>query len=343
MEKFTHRISDLTTFELISEDNFPSTNYRKVLFFLYQPIIGARAITLYLTLKEEVDYHQFFNEKGSHQRLKLLLNCSYLKLNLSFKKLQAIGLLKAYKNKSKINSFSPNYVYFLLPPKSFHSFVNDYSLSELLFRKVPLSWKQIYESFFSKGKNEFQINGFRNITISLTEFFGNEEFGSDNLKDSLFKLKGGDSQSKKKLVSNNKYFLNNKIEKNSYATKTAPSTKVFKRAWLLGVSEKDLSMDPYLFFEQIISRKLFFNEKETISELKDITKNNNLMINTTIVYVLWKNNLRLEKNYVLKIILTLIKEKFNDINSLLLHFDLAYKFTYKSQKYNHLNPTFSKK
>ncbi|AJG48908.1 replicative DNA helicase [Bacillus anthracis str. Turkey32] len=91
-------------------------NYdRKVLTMLYQPLIGSRAFSLYMTLWGELEQDRVFGKENTHHSLMVTMQMQLPEVYEERVKLEAIGLLKVYIKKEKdIRMF----IYELQPPLS---------------------------------------------------------------------------------------------------------------------------------------------------------------------------------------------------------------------------------
>ncbi|SEK27732.1 replicative DNA helicase loader DnaB [Carnobacterium iners] len=106
---------------------------QKVLTFLYQPLIGSNAYSLYMTLWTEVGEETYWSNGILHSELLTLLNIGIPELYQARIKLEAIGLLKSYLKGSQSGKV---YIYELLAPQSSATFFRDDLLSLLLFETV---------------------------------------------------------------------------------------------------------------------------------------------------------------------------------------------------------------
>ena len=78
-------------------------NYdRKVLTMLYQPLIGSRAFSLYMTLWGELEQDRVFGKENTHHSLMVTMQMQLPEIYEERVKLEAIGLLKVYIKKEKI-------------------------------------------------------------------------------------------------------------------------------------------------------------------------------------------------------------------------------------------------
>ena len=131
-----------------------SNEDRKKITMLYQPIIGHNAVSLYLTLIDDLEKREFMSSELTHHHL---VSTMQLKLNdiiIAREKLEAVGLLKTYVKEENVN----NYVYVLYSPLSVSDFFSHPILSVVLYNNL--------------GKKEFDklINYFKIPKINLKDY-----------------------------------------------------------------------------------------------------------------------------------------------------------------------------
>ena len=150
---------------------------RSILINLYQPLIGALSISLYNTLWSYLDRLELMSIEYTHNTLlnNMMISCNEFKD--AREKLEAIGLIKTYLKKEKIN----NYVYELYSPMSAKEFLTNPILSTALenaigskefdrtisFFKIPNINLRNYEDITSKFSDTFvwTTNTARNIEM----------------------------------------------------------------------------------------------------------------------------------------------------------------------------------
>ncbi len=126
----------------------------KTLIMLYQPIIGAKALSLYFTLLFDSSFQEWFNI-NSHLELSKKTELNLLEIYNARKKLEAIGLLKTLR---KVEDNCVLYIYELKAPKTPDSFFNDplfYGLLESVISKKHLSR---LKHFFKFQNNKYDDN-----------------------------------------------------------------------------------------------------------------------------------------------------------------------------------------
>lgn len=138
---------------------------RKVITLLYQPLIGSRAFSLYMTLWGELD-QQFLTVETTHHSLMAIMQCSLKDIYEERLKLEGIGLLKTYVNQSKDPK---QFIYELQPPLSPEKFFNDGMLNVFLYNRVGRTKFQKLKQFFSIPALDTQH--FSPITRSFNDVF----------------------------------------------------------------------------------------------------------------------------------------------------------------------------
>ncbi|WP_066311353.1 replication initiation and membrane attachment family protein [Bacillus sp. FJAT-29814] len=122
---------------------------RKVLTFLYQPLIGSSCLSLYMTLWAELEENRLWGETSTHHLLMNLLGVNLNDIYEARLKLEGIGLLKCYvKNVDGERSF----IYELYPPLNPEQFFLDGMLNIFLYRKIGKNHFARLKRFFSDQK-----------------------------------------------------------------------------------------------------------------------------------------------------------------------------------------------
>ncbi|OZI12841.1 Replication initiation and membrane attachment protein [Bacillaceae bacterium SAS-127] len=118
---------------------------RKILTFLYQPLIGAKCFSLYMTLWAEVEENRLVARVSNHYYLMNFMDMSLQEIYQERLKLEALGLLKTYaKKRGDIREF----IYELQPPLTAEQFFHDGMLNIFLYRKIGRSHFQRLKEFF---------------------------------------------------------------------------------------------------------------------------------------------------------------------------------------------------
>ncbi len=151
---------------VVSSEGLCSIIDYQVLSLLYQPIIGQRALTLYLTLLNLIDRQNLISEEYLHSDLESLLNIEIKEIEEERYKLEAIGLLVTFFT-------SDSFTYEIKMPLSARSFVNDGILGEYLISNITKTrFKKIIKIFKVKQPNQRQKY---NISKAFNEVFPNIE------------------------------------------------------------------------------------------------------------------------------------------------------------------------
>ena len=144
---------------------------RKILTMLYQPIIGYTAVSLYLTLIDDLDDLKRTSNDLTHHHLMSAMQLRLDDIMVAREKLEAIGLVKTYYKKGTVN----NYVYLLYSPISANEFFNHPILNVVLYNNI--------------GKKEYDKRQeiFKVPRIRLTDYVDisssfNDVFKSSNIK-----------------------------------------------------------------------------------------------------------------------------------------------------------------
>jgi replication initiation and membrane attachment protein len=136
---------------------------QNVLTLLYQPLIGAFAHSLYLTLWCEAKMNY---QSKKHQHLMNITQFSLKDILSGRKKLEAIGLLKTLK---KDGESSREYIYELQLPLSPKAFFTDGFLSIYLFNRLgQTKFNEIRESFLIPQADS---SDFTEVTASFSDVF----------------------------------------------------------------------------------------------------------------------------------------------------------------------------
>ncbi|MBM7648858.1 replication initiation and membrane attachment protein [Bacillus ectoiniformans] len=106
---------------------------RKILTLLYQPLIGAKCFSLYMTLWAEVEENRLRSSGSSHYHLMNFMDINIQEIYEERMKLEGLGLLKSYVKK---HGDSREFVYVLQPPLTPEQFFNDGMLNIFLYRKI---------------------------------------------------------------------------------------------------------------------------------------------------------------------------------------------------------------
>ena len=146
---------------------------KKIITMLYQPIIGYTAVSLYLTLIDDLNKIEIMSEDMTHHHLMTTMQLKLDDIVIAREKLEGIGLLKTYFKEGNINS----YVYMIYSPVSASDFFNHPILNVVLYNNL--------------GKTEYNklVKYFKIPHINLKEY----EDITHNFKD-VFSTVSGKSE-----------------------------------------------------------------------------------------------------------------------------------------------------
>ncbi|MBR4672500.1 MAG: DnaD domain protein [Bacilli bacterium] len=152
---------------------------KKKITMLYQPIIGHTAVSLYLTLVDDLEKRDFMSGELTHHHLVSIMQLKINDIVIAREKLEAIGLLKTYVKEGNVN----NYVYVLYSPLSANDFFNHPILSVVLFNNLG---KKEYEKLIDYFKiPRINLKDYTDITANFSQIFtpvsGNVFTENDNI------------------------------------------------------------------------------------------------------------------------------------------------------------------
>ncbi len=163
---------------------------RKILVDLYQPIIGNKAVSLYLTLLNDLEKKEVISSSYTHHHLQSVMQISLEEITTSREKLEATGLLKTYFKKGEINQ----YIYVLYNPLSANEFLNHPILNIVLYNNIgKTEYQNIVESYKIPRINlkdyEDISNSFDQVFTSVptSSYFQNEDLIAKNKAELKFK------------------------------------------------------------------------------------------------------------------------------------------------------------
>lgn len=141
-----------------------------LLTLAYMPIIGNTAVTLYLTLYNELKASSYISNEFNHHHLMKCMNLSLESIKESRIKLEGIGLLKTYYMEGNVNS----YVYELYSPLSAEEFFAHPIFNIVLFNNVG---KEEYNRILSYFKMpSISLKDYVDITTSFDEAFKSRNY-----------------------------------------------------------------------------------------------------------------------------------------------------------------------
>ncbi|WP_099158729.1 replication initiation and membrane attachment family protein [Virgibacillus ndiopensis] len=157
------KILPIDGYYILQKGNMPE-GYAKSLTHLYQPLIGINAVSLYQTLLHEKELQQEATPQ-THHTLMNYLNLPLDDIYRARVKLEGIGLLKTYENKTEKNDV---YMYELISPFAPNEFFKDAMLTQLLYHHVGQAKFEVLKNYYVQ--NPSSQKGI-NITSSFSDVF----------------------------------------------------------------------------------------------------------------------------------------------------------------------------
>ncbi len=150
---------------VVYNKSFLHTEDRKLLTLLYQPIIGATATILYLTLLDDLMKKEVISDTFTHHHLMTTTQMSLDTLKMARDKLEAVGLLKTFVKEESIH----HYIYMLYAPLDAMSFFNHPVLNVVLYNNVG---KKEYDQLVSYFKvSRINLKDYEDITLKFSDVF----------------------------------------------------------------------------------------------------------------------------------------------------------------------------
>ena len=138
---------------------------KKNLINLYEPIIGANAVSLYLTLWSDLDKLEIMSIDYTHHHLMTILKSDLNTIKLSREALESVGLLKTYFKSGDINQ----YVYELYSPLSASEFFNHPIFNIVLYNNIGKMEYEMLKKQYSKIN--IDLKDYDDITKHIDETF----------------------------------------------------------------------------------------------------------------------------------------------------------------------------
>ncbi len=151
----------------VSTNGLLSEYDRKVITFLYQPLIGTSCLGLYMTLWGEVEENRLWSSDHSHHSLMNFMDCGLKEIYDARLKLEGIGLLKTYMKKEGENR---SFIYELQPPLTPEQFFLDGILNVYLFRKIGKAQYNRLKKFFTEDRKPDEKD-YKPITKAFQDVF----------------------------------------------------------------------------------------------------------------------------------------------------------------------------
>ena len=158
-----------------------TSNDKKIITMLYQPIIGYTACSLYFTLLDDLDKKEQVSNPITHHHLMAIMQLKLEEIVKAREKLEAIGLLKSYLKKESVNK----YVYLLFSPLSANEIFNHPILNIVLYNNLG---KEEYDKLVNYYKvPRISLKDYEDITLSFDDVFSPVAGRSIDVQDDLVK------------------------------------------------------------------------------------------------------------------------------------------------------------
>ncbi len=138
---------------------------KDVLITFYEPIIGHLAISLYLTLWNDLDGMNQVSRELNHHHLMSILKCPLPIIKEAREAIEAVGLLKTYFKSGDIN----NYIYELYSPLTPQEFLNHPILNVVLYNNIGATEYEYLKKRYQKLK--IDTKDYLDITKKLDEVY----------------------------------------------------------------------------------------------------------------------------------------------------------------------------
>lgn len=143
---------------------------QRCLIKLYEPIIGGRAVALYLTLIQDYQPNAILSDSKGIYTLQEQIDCSLRKLFLSLHRLEAVGLIKTYLINNKVNKII---AFKMCEVMSAQEFFSTDLLASLLKDKVgPVAFKELSRFFAAlNDAKEREIKNGQDVSATFFDAF----------------------------------------------------------------------------------------------------------------------------------------------------------------------------
>lgn len=143
---------------------------KKILISLYEPILGAMPISLYLTLWNDLDESELFSRNLTHHHLMSLLRCDLKTIKRSREALEGLGLIKSYVKTGNINE----YLYEIFSPLLPNDFFNHPILNVVLYNNVGETEYNRLKSYYQKPR--IDLKSYEEITKKMDDVYVSSKF-----------------------------------------------------------------------------------------------------------------------------------------------------------------------
>ena len=143
---------------------------RSIIINLYEPLIGALAVSLYFTLWNDLSSNSVISRDLIHHHLMVVLKSGIGTIKTARESLEAFGLLKSYMKNGSINE----YIYELYSPLTPSEFFNHPILNVVLYNNVG---EKEYENLKNIYKNpRIDLKEYIDVTKKLDDVYDTSKF-----------------------------------------------------------------------------------------------------------------------------------------------------------------------
>jgi len=147
---------------------------RSIIINLYEPLVGALAVSLYFTLWNDLNISGLMSSDLIHHHLMVVLKSGIGSIKTARESLEAFGLLKAYVKLGSIN----DYIYELYSPLSPSEFFNHPILNVVLYNNIG---EREYENLKNLYKNpRIDLKEYMDVTKKLDDVYDTSKFTLTN-------------------------------------------------------------------------------------------------------------------------------------------------------------------
>ncbi len=139
---------------------------KKILLSFYEPIIGNLAISLYLTLWNDLEQNKQISREFNHHHLMSILQANLKLIKEAREALEAIGLMKTF---VKTNETVNKYIYELYSPLTPNEFFSHPILNVVLYNNIGLKEYEYLQKQYEKIK--YDTKDYLDITKNLDDVF----------------------------------------------------------------------------------------------------------------------------------------------------------------------------
>ena len=138
---------------------------RKNLICLYEPIIGPIAVSLYLTLWNDLDKLEISSRDLNHHHLMSIMKIDLNSLKVARESLESVGLIKTYYKEGEVNS----YIYEIYSPMTPKEFLNHPIFNIVLYNNIGKVEYEAIKAIYQRV--EFETSSYTDITKNINDTF----------------------------------------------------------------------------------------------------------------------------------------------------------------------------